>query len=149
MPVWQETAKITNVEIKNVANESITDVVQAFNTMLSSGDLPDLIPRTAETISPITSQGALIPAEGLILERASAGLERDLFCRAADLALGRVARPYPAVCDGAGGAGNPRRRAERRPPTCRRAFGIYQEHESFLLAVAAGQKPEGEVASAL
>jgi putative aldouronate transport system substrate-binding protein len=70
MPSWQETAKITNVAMKNVANESITDEKQAFNTMLSSGDLPDLIHGQRNTINPIISQGALIPLDDLIAKHA-------------------------------------------------------------------------------
>jgi putative aldouronate transport system substrate-binding protein len=70
MPVWQETAKITNVAMKNIANESITDEKQSFNTMLSSGDLPDIIHAKRDIINSVISQGALIPLDDLIAKYA-------------------------------------------------------------------------------
>ncbi|MDF2925739.1 MAG: sugar transporter permease [Paenibacillaceae bacterium] len=66
MPLWQENAKITNVTMKNVANESISDVVQSFNTMLSSGDIPDIIHSSRDTINSVIPQGVLIPLDELI-----------------------------------------------------------------------------------
>ncbi|MDF2922745.1 MAG: sugar transporter permease [Paenibacillaceae bacterium] len=66
LPVWQEVAKITNVTMKNVANESITDEKQSFNTMMSSGDLPDIIQGLRTNINPVISQGVFLPLDDLI-----------------------------------------------------------------------------------
>ncbi|WP_171632271.1 extracellular solute-binding protein [Paenibacillus plantarum] len=66
MPVWQEAAKITNVTMKNIANASITDDRQSFNTMLSSGDLPDIIQGFRTNINPVISQGVFLPLDDLI-----------------------------------------------------------------------------------
>ncbi len=70
MPIWQEAANITGVSMENVASESITDEVQAINTMLASGDLPDLIHGWNTNITPLISQGAFIPLDDLIEEHA-------------------------------------------------------------------------------
>ena len=43
LPVWQEFARLTNVSLKSVSSNSISDVTQAFNTLMASGDLPDLV----------------------------------------------------------------------------------------------------------
>ena len=69
-PIWQEIAKITNVSMENVANPSISDEGQAINTMLASGELPDIITANATNMSSVVSQGALIPLDDLIAEYA-------------------------------------------------------------------------------
>lgn len=43
LPIWQEIAKLTNVNLKTVNSTSISDANQALNTLLASGELPDLI----------------------------------------------------------------------------------------------------------
>ena len=43
LPVWQEFARLTNVSLKTVSSNSISDATQAFNTLMASGDLPDLV----------------------------------------------------------------------------------------------------------
>lgn len=66
MPIWKKAAEITNVTMKNVANESISDDQQSFNTMLASGELPDLIQAQRIILDPAIAQGALIPLDDLI-----------------------------------------------------------------------------------
>lgn len=67
MPVWKKAAEITNVSMKNVANESISDDKQSFNTMMASGKLPDLIQaQRVALLNPAIAQGALIPLDDLI-----------------------------------------------------------------------------------
>jgi len=70
MPVWKKAAEITNVSMKNVANESISDDTQAFNTMLASGKLPDLIQAQRVILDPAIAQGALLPLDDLIAKYA-------------------------------------------------------------------------------
>ena len=43
LPVWQEIAKRTNVSLKTVNSKSVSDVVTAFNTLMASGELPDIV----------------------------------------------------------------------------------------------------------
>ncbi|MDF2925211.1 MAG: sugar transporter permease [Paenibacillaceae bacterium] len=70
MPAWKEVERITNVSMKNVANESISDEKQSFNTMLASANLPDIIQGMRTTINPIISQKALVPLDDLIEKHA-------------------------------------------------------------------------------
>ncbi|MDR1600406.1 MAG: extracellular solute-binding protein [Oscillospiraceae bacterium] len=68
MPIWQEAARLTNVQMRNVANESITDVKESLNTMLASGKLPDLIQGHRDNLAPLISQGAFLPLDDLIAQ---------------------------------------------------------------------------------
>lgn len=43
LAVWKEIAELTNVSLKSVNSTSISDVEQAFNTLLASGNLPDIV----------------------------------------------------------------------------------------------------------
>jgi ABC-type sugar transport system, periplasmic component len=70
MPAWKKTAEITNVSMENVANESISDELQSFNTMLASGKLPDFIHALRSSINPVITQGAFIPLDDLIEQHA-------------------------------------------------------------------------------
>ena len=42
-PVWNKIAELTNIKIKTVSSSSNSDPDTALNTMLMSGDIPDLI----------------------------------------------------------------------------------------------------------
>ncbi|HML49121.1 MAG TPA: hypothetical protein PKE04_20465, partial [Clostridia bacterium] len=66
MPIWQKTAEITGVSMENVANESITDALQSLNTMLASGELPDIIQGLRANLEPLISQGAFMPLDDLL-----------------------------------------------------------------------------------
>jgi len=66
MPIWKKVAEITNVQMENVANESISDDLQSFNTMMASGELPDIIQSQRATLNPIITQGALLSLDDLI-----------------------------------------------------------------------------------
>lgn len=66
MPVWKATESITNVKMKNVASESITDAKQSLNTMLASAKLPDIIQGGLANTTPLLSQGVYIPLNDLI-----------------------------------------------------------------------------------
>lgn len=43
LPVFQEIEKITNVRLKTTNSRSVSDEVTAFNTMIASADLPDMV----------------------------------------------------------------------------------------------------------
>ncbi len=65
-PVWQKVSEITGVTMENVANPSIVDELESLNTMIASGDLPDLIQRLRTNLEPLVSQGAFINLDDLI-----------------------------------------------------------------------------------
>lgn len=43
LEIWKEIAKRTNISLKTVSSKSASDETTAFNTLLASGDLPDLV----------------------------------------------------------------------------------------------------------
>lgn len=43
LEIWKEIAKRTNVSLKTISSINASDEATAFNTMMASGDLPDLI----------------------------------------------------------------------------------------------------------
>lgn len=70
-PVWQEAAKRTNVTLEGVIPQSNSNEEEAFNLMLSSGELADIIGyvSTAE-LEKLGRDGGLIPLNDLIEEHA-------------------------------------------------------------------------------
>ena len=70
MPIWQKMKEITGVQMENIANESITETLQSQNTMLASGELPDVIAGLRSEIEPLIAQGAFMPMDELIAEYA-------------------------------------------------------------------------------
>lgn len=70
MLIWQEAAEITGITMENVANESITDELESLNTMIASGELPDLIQGNRTNITPLITQGAFINLDDLIAQYA-------------------------------------------------------------------------------
>lgn len=68
LPVWQEIAERTNVSLKTVNSKSISDVVTAFNTLMASGELPDIVVYGdgKASFSKFSMEGAFEPLEELI-----------------------------------------------------------------------------------
>lgn len=68
LPVWEKVAELTNVKLKTVNSKSISDPVTAFNTLMASGELPDLVAygEGKENFSKFGMEGAFIPLEDLI-----------------------------------------------------------------------------------
>lgn len=64
--VWKKILEITNLSMKNVANESISDAAQSLNTMLASNELPDLIQGQMYLVTPLIAQGVYQPLDDLI-----------------------------------------------------------------------------------
>ncbi|WP_068268030.1 extracellular solute-binding protein [Caviibacter abscessus] len=67
LPVYKKAAEKTKIKLVNVASKNQTDEVQAFNLMLSSGKLPDIIAyELTADLENLGIQGGLIPLEKLI-----------------------------------------------------------------------------------
>lgn len=70
-PVWQEIGKRTNIYLEGVVPQSNSDAASAFNTMLASGDLADIIAyQDVGQIEQLGRDGGLIPLNDLIDEYA-------------------------------------------------------------------------------
>ena len=69
-PIWKEAEKRTGIKITGVASESISDSSQAYNTMLVSKTLPDIIHYTTGELENLAVDGGLIPLDDLIEEYA-------------------------------------------------------------------------------
>lgn len=66
-PVWQEAAKRTNVSLKGTISLTNSNEEEAFNLMLSSGQLPDIIGYVkASDLEQLGRDGGLIPLNDLI-----------------------------------------------------------------------------------
>ena len=70
MAVWAAAADITGITMQNVANPSIADPTESMNTMLATGDLPDIIFGQKFLLQALVQQGAFIPMKDLIDEYA-------------------------------------------------------------------------------
>ncbi len=68
--IFKQAEKETGVKLKGVASESISDSNQAWNTMVASKQLPDIIHSSKKNLNSIGEKGALIPLEDLIEEHA-------------------------------------------------------------------------------
>ena len=69
MPIWQAIKEHTNVSMRNMANPSIADDAESFNSMLLETKKPDLIQAQTGTIQPV-AQDLLIPLDDLIAQYA-------------------------------------------------------------------------------
>jgi putative aldouronate transport system substrate-binding protein len=69
-PVFKEVAKLTNISLKGTASEAQTDQSIAFNTMISSRPLPDIVVSTVDRINQYGLEGAFVPLDDLIEEHA-------------------------------------------------------------------------------
>lgn len=66
-PVWKEVAKRTNVSLKGIIHQSNSNEEEAFNLMLSSGDLADIIGyKDIAVIEQLGRDGGVIPLNDLI-----------------------------------------------------------------------------------
>jgi len=69
-PFWQEIARLTNMQMTNIANPNIADPAEALNQMLLSGELADVIYVHRNEVPALSLQGAFIPLNDLIAEHA-------------------------------------------------------------------------------
>ena len=69
--VWQEAAKRTNVSLKGTSSLSNSNEAEAFNLMMSSGNLADIIGYVdASSLEKLGRDGGMIPLNDLIKEHA-------------------------------------------------------------------------------
>ena len=80
-PVWKEAAKLTNISLKGIIPQSNSNEEEAFNLMLSSGDLADIIGyKDVAVIEQLGRDGGVIPLNDLIDQYApniKAYMEKD------------------------------------------------------------------------
>ena len=69
-PVFKEAANYTNVTLRGVIPKSVSDEAQAFNTMVSSGELADIIMHYKDEINKYGAEGMYAPLNDLIDEHA-------------------------------------------------------------------------------
>jgi len=69
-PLFKKASEITGIKIRGTASESISDSSQAWNTMLASKKLPDIITSTTGNMEDLAEMGGLIPLEDLIEKHA-------------------------------------------------------------------------------
>lgn len=71
LPVYKKAEEATNVKLRGVASRNQTDQVQAYNLLLSSGNLPDIISyELTESLDKLGNEGGVISLEKLIDEHA-------------------------------------------------------------------------------
>ena len=68
--VTNEAARMTNVSLKGTASPMETDSTQAFNLMIASKEIPDLVGGQRNEINKYGMQGAFVPLNDLIKEHA-------------------------------------------------------------------------------
>ena len=65
-PLFQKASEITGVKVKGTVSENISDSGQAWNTMLASNVLPDIIHSTEANLIDLAGMGGLIPLDDYI-----------------------------------------------------------------------------------
>lgn len=68
--IIKEAGKITNIYLKGTASVNETDSANAFNLMIASKNLPDIVGGTSNSLVKYGMEGAFIPLEDLISEHA-------------------------------------------------------------------------------
>ena len=69
-PVEQKAAELTNVSVRNVASSASTNSQDAFNLMITSGDLADIVGGVKDDFNRYGREGAFLPLDELIAEHA-------------------------------------------------------------------------------
>lgn len=69
-PVFVKAAEMTNIHLKGVVSESSSDSKQAFNLMVASGEMADIIAYDRTRINELALEGAFAPLGDLIAEHA-------------------------------------------------------------------------------
>jgi putative aldouronate transport system substrate-binding protein len=67
---FKKAAEKTNVTLKGVAPKSSTNSEEAFNLMIASGEIPDLVLGTKANLNKYGKEGAFLPLKDLIKEHA-------------------------------------------------------------------------------
>lgn len=66
MPIVKDIAKLTNITLKDTASKAQTSSKQAFNLMIASKDIPDMVGGNRDDINKYGVQGAFTPLNDLI-----------------------------------------------------------------------------------
>lgn len=107
LPIFKKATEKTKVTLKNVAPSS-GDAKQAYNLMLASGEIPDIISYNLSDLNNLGSQGALQPLNDLIEKNAPNFAkflaERPDVRKAITLADGKI-YTIPFVADGSATTG--------------------------------------------
>ena len=67
-PIFKKAEELTGVKLRGVASETVSDSAQAYNTMLVSDKLPDIIHYNVGGLQRLAIEGGLIPLNDLIEE---------------------------------------------------------------------------------
>lgn len=67
---FKKAVELTNIKLKGTVSKSVSDSEQAFNIMIASDDVPDIIHSTTKNMDKYGQEGALIPLNDLIDEYA-------------------------------------------------------------------------------
>jgi len=70
MPIWKEAEKLTGVRLIGTVPQNASNSGTAYNTMLASNELPDVIRQTVLNLRQLANDGGLIPLNDLIEEYA-------------------------------------------------------------------------------
>lgn len=65
-PVFVEAAKHTNVSLKGTIAKTVTDKVEAFNLMMASGNIADIVTNSKANMDKFGQEGAFVPLNDLI-----------------------------------------------------------------------------------
>ncbi len=69
-PIFQKASELTGIKVRGTASKSISDSDQAWNTMVASKPLPDIITSSESKLNNFAEMGGLIPLEELIEKNA-------------------------------------------------------------------------------
>lgn len=69
-PIFKKAGELTNVSLKGTLPKTTTDEVQAFNLMIASGDIPDIVQTNNVNFFKYGSEGAFEPLDELINKNA-------------------------------------------------------------------------------
>ena len=65
-PIFQKATELTGIEVTGTASKSVSDSDQAWNTMIVSKQLPDIITSATRKLDDLVDMGGLIPLDDLI-----------------------------------------------------------------------------------
>ena len=69
-PIFKKAEELTGVKLRGIASETVSDSAQAYNTMLVSNKLPDIIHYTTPALERLATDGGLMELTDLIEEHA-------------------------------------------------------------------------------
>ncbi|USK36729.1 extracellular solute-binding protein (plasmid) [Bacillus sp. F19] len=67
---FKKISELTNVSLKGVSSKTSTNSQEAFNLMIASGEIPNLVYGSKDDINKYSVEGAFLPLDGLIKDHA-------------------------------------------------------------------------------